>query len=283
MNLNKINFCKMIFAATVIYYVTIGMSQTTSFASTPKLKQTSKIDNFAHFYSWFNSSWNDDDLPYQKIRTTIEKKGLDSRDALANVNKYQTLLEQNPKNDLYIFAYYDSLYWAWYQFNNLTNLQENPLLGIASVVMRNNLPKTYSYERLAFLCATWGWPDPNLKLTGIRLLKHDPNDYWVEFNLILVVATNSNEADRAYAIKMADKFLSKYPSMPIGYFALAYAYQLKYANDLLVYKNNSFSEGNNAIINYQKYLSLSPTNPNAVFGNEANLNIEWLKMHMKSQ
>ena len=266
--MNKLNNCfglKRRFGSVIRCLALAGMilmlTQSAAFAAPPTPDQVaqSRAESRAMlhtYYAWLNAPWTDDDRPYQRIRTNIEQEISGKANPLDLLKKYQRAFEKAPGDPQTQFAYYYAAYKAAISPEGGDNAPFTigiPVLGnLFLVVIRTPPPHTYNYVRLAFLCEQYGFVDPNLKTVGLRLVGHDPSDYYAKYYTISSLALSSVPADHALALTYAHELLTNYPNKPSSH---GIAASLHYQSWL---KTKSKQEANIAISEFQKYLQLEP-------------------------
>lgn len=205
------------------------------------------------YYAWCNAPWTGDDRPYAHLRADIEREATDGEKAVALMRQNGAQLAKEPHDFQAQFAYYYAAYLAVILPGGLTTPQDRDRLGnLYLAIGRVPYPRTYNYARLAFLLAVQGFPAPELKPLGLRLMHQDPNDYRTTYSTIPVLLMTNKPSDRALALTIAQGLVNRYPEKPSVYGQLA---AVHYA---MWFTNKNPAEAKEATVYYREYLRRAP-------------------------
>lgn len=116
-------------------------------------------------------------------------------------------------------------------------------------------PKVYEYTRIRFLLSCSSFPDRAYMPLGEALLKEDPRDTAVMYQLSKVYWPSKSQAERKRALELANGVIKLEPKEHKGYIALASVYYRAWRT------TKSRSDAHASIANYKKYLQLYPDSP----------------------
>ena len=118
------------------------------------------------------------------------------------------------------------------------------------VAIRHQLPHTYNFARLAFLCLNVGFTDVRLIGLGNRLIRADPSDVSVLNLQVGVLTMQPKAAWEQLAEKYARDIAVMRPGEPATYASLGWAYYSAWSSA------KKRSDADEAISDYEKYLQL---------------------------
>ena len=111
---------------------------------------------------------------------------------------------------------------------------------------------TYEFARIHFLIAATNYPSHALKDLGERLLKHNPSDILVEWQMGSILQPSMIPAERQLALNYAHDLIRRSPNNPDYYTNLAGTYY-----DIWLGTKKA-SDGEKAAAAYRVYLNMAP-------------------------
>ena len=230
--------------------------------------------DLARYYTWLNAPWTDDDRPYARLRAKIEGSATDGAKAYSLFQAYEAAVAHDPHNPQVQFADYDAAYMADVLPGGLHTV-ESLSGGPRAIELRDRVgdvfywagrdkpPHTYNVARIVFLCSAYGFADPRLRDLGLRLVKRDPNDYYVKYHTVVVLTASGpgEPADVTRALSLAQDLVRRYPDKPAVYGILGSVYY----NRWTISKRPA--DAILATAEFQKYLQVAP--PGASYRPEA--------------
>ena len=68
----------------------------TQYISKATLAQSAKPSS--HQWAWINAEWKEQELPFKKIRSDLDKTAVQNKDALLLVQRYKAMVKKEPAN-----------------------------------------------------------------------------------------------------------------------------------------------------------------------------------------
>lgn len=162
---------------------------------------------------------------------------------------YKAQVQKSPHDPLLVFEYVYSTYRAAQLSSAFGNGGE---LVEAEQALDLVLPThTYEFARLHFLIAAKNHPSHALKALGERLLKHNPDDVLVKWQMGSILQPSTVPAERQQALNYADDLIHRSPGNPDYYANLAGTYY-----DIWLGTKKP-SDGEKAAATYRTYLNIS--------------------------
>jgi hypothetical protein len=212
--------------------------------------QTQKLREI--YCDWFSTPWTENDSPYSRIRTRIDRAITLGQSPKVELKTFQAVSDGSSKT---LFA----IVYSAYKLAETPGNAYDPdvestfsMLSYAIIHESSKAPHTYNVMRLAFLGAPYF--DKRIVKTGRELLQKDPNDIPVENRLAQVLNWSGSPEDRRLASKYANDILRKRPNDPLTYLLLG---NIAYKNAVL---EHSKSEANRCISIYKTALTVLPPN-----------------------
>ena len=212
----------------------------------PRLSDLSRFKRDSQ--AWNAEPWTKSDAPYLKVRDAIDTatgKGT-SMEALAK--KYKALTLKNPRDRTSIFGWgYAAI--AGRKTGVLSDPQEAKQISLLS--LKAIPPDSYQYARLQFIVASKWARWIQLKPLASRLMKRNPDDYFVKYYWITLMSFGSNQ-EKQIALRNAQALVKKYPQRASVCGLLADVYKEMF------FDNRDVAAGDKAVAEYQRYLRLTP-------------------------
>ena len=255
------------FAIETILVSTMGMVICLShaYAATPEAKSLlvpstneykAAIAREADYWRWVNAPWQNGDQTFLRIQDEIDSSVLAGKNIYDLIKVYESLAKAHPNNAEQQFQYYYAVRKAASLLKDRMGIVEGQqrLSYLSKAIEDNDFPHTYSFVRLAFLCGSYCFPNPDFKSVGIRLLARNSKDYSVKYALTELLGASSNPIERTKALKYAGELIREYPERYSVYSRLAGVYYSRWTY------SHARSDADNAIAGYKKYLEVAPSN-----------------------
>ncbi len=224
----------------------------------PSDKPAGERGKFEKFGPWQDEAWTSNNAPYHNVRVSIDKQVAQgvSPDALAA--KFAPLWRQDKRNLLALFR------WGYAArkarlvpgpFNINKIIASDHAMEEAYRVQRAH---AYDFSRLRFLngAELFDYPkQQQLKGLGRRLMERKPKDDGVKYQLVRLLSSSEDVAERHEAIGLAQAMVREHPGMPKMVALQAHTY------DYLWSLTRSHSDANQAIAAHLQYLQLNPQPP----------------------
>ncbi len=197
------------------------------------------------------------DKPYRNIRKEVER--LFARKNHVGVidiykNKYFASFRNSPqKRPLYGFGW---LYATYYREQLESKHPTKELNEAFGYVAQEPIPAVYDYVRLRFILQQMVSIEKSLRPLGERLLKVNPSDVGVKYQLARMIDPSSSPRDRQISIKYAAEMVKDKPNSASVWASYGATYYIIW----LMTKSKLDSQ--KSIHGYRKYLSLAGKNPN---------------------
>lgn len=215
----------------VLFRLVIAMPASASSDDYDLAKNLAKIKKMVyaqrHDYDWTQETWTADDQPYLLIQANIDKNitnGQNPDDLLMQCRK-EALADPNNTKALFRWAY------AAYRAASQVELApsqvylrfETPgsIYSVQTFMMKNYAP-SYHYTRLLFLLLNSDNVDSRTGELGQRLLKRNPDDKEVRYDMLVFKSWDSRPQVRRQAEQEAEH-LAQQGSLG-GYWVLADMY-----------------------------------------------------------
>ena len=216
------------------------------------------------YQKWMNARWTQDDGPYKSIRDTLDHELVVSSNLPRILATQQLNLSKHPRDPRRVFAYYYALYHYDRKSTNIeSGSKPNPIEGIYDIIASQSLqlPHTYNFARLAFLCQGQSAAQFGSSLgtnpLGWRLLSREPRDIDVLTEFIAILTYNYSPVSRNTAMQLAKRIVRIEPTNGDGYGMLGCVYAGNYV------ANRDALDRDKAIENYSKCLQMEPNNQSA--------------------
>jgi hypothetical protein len=224
---------------------------------------------------WENMPWTEDNKPFFQIRQEVDQA----------IKEGQNPLTLEKKHRVPVKSYYNSraqFRWAYITYRVVLKSPDSSSLGISAITAmdRTLWPNTYEWTRLRFLL------DRKCRFTvlnylrkeqgqfinaGERLLKREPNDREVLWEMRKILGYTAKVEDRQRGLKIAQRLLQLDPNNA------RYIAGVAGSNMDIWSLNNNRGNLKAAITGYERYLKIAPkTDP---FRNNASR----LLKHLRSQ
>ena len=229
-------------------------------------------------YHWFNHTewgselWTGNYKPYQVTRSQIEI-ALVARPEYSKIllAKYATVAEAHPASSLAQFR------WAYISLRLAPTPRfqgEDGLDAVRDGFAHPPSPHTYDYTRLRFLLHEHALADNKLIGLGARLLKHQPNDFPVQYYYLESLRNSSSPMDRQTALVEVNHLIQQQPTKASLYALKGSLYLAKWAGDKTTHQPRQV-DGDFCIAAYQQYLDRAPAND--TFRKSAEDVIHWVQ------
>lgn len=200
--------------------------------------------------SWMEMPFSGDDRPYTRSRLDIENAFEQGAEPNKLVQKYRNLARQNP-NDLKA-----QFRWAYasYQAVKAKTILSHDLSSAIRKLQSFKPPYTYECARLRFILEARVSPRQKLKLLGERLLRKNPNDFDVKYNLIKVIEPTASSWDKQKAVLYCQQLIKSFPKKNSPYAMLGFVYFRSWL------KAKNKADAQEAISAYREYVRRVPAN-----------------------
>ncbi len=226
--------------------------------STLAIAQTDKAAKPADFEigPWQDEAWTADSAPYRRVRESIDKQVAQGVKPEALAAKFAPLWRQDKRNPLALFR------WAYAArkarlvpgpFNINRIIESDHEMERMHWTQR---PHSYDFSRLRFLNGVELLDYPKqqqLKGLGRRLIERDPQDEGVKYQLVRLLNSSMEVAERREAIQLAQAMVRAKPDKSNLSGLLADSYTNLWS------LTRSRADANQAIAAYRKYLPIAPT------------------------
>lgn len=209
-------------------------------------------------YKWTSEQWTSDDRPYVKLRSNIDASiariKSNQKQLAAMVNHYKKVAQRKPLDPLSQFGWAYAMFESsrvqysgdqrWYEPRAVSLAMAKPLS-----------PRSYQYDRLRFVVTNLWFNLPKLKPLGFRLMRRNPNDLAVKFQMARLLAAQSTTlAEKQQSVRYAEEYARVRPNTLQAYSILNLTYWL------LFNLSQNVSDLDKAIEAGQKALNLLPSN-----------------------
>lgn len=196
---------------------------------------------------WLAEKWASDDASYKKVEGEVASSPLPLK---VLESAAQTGAEKNPHSALAQFRWAFPL-WKSIASDQPSSKRASTRSAMFYALARADSPDTYRYARLRYLVSPSAARGENI---GEKLLRRDPQDDEVKFNLIVDyafdVGVTGNPKSKARALALCHQLMQTDPKRAKNYSVLGNVYEMSYSN-----KHNR-ADGLAAIAAAQKYISL---------------------------
>lgn len=196
---------------------------------------------------WLTENWTNDNTMYTKVENEVATSPLSPKalEVAAQINA-----EKNPRSALAQFRWAFPL-WKSIATDQPSSKRASTRSAMFYALARADSPDTYRYARLRYLVSPSAVKGANI---GERLLRQDPQDDEVKFNLVVDhafgVGTNGNPKSKARALALCQQLFKADPKRAKNYSVLGTVYEMSYSN-----KHNR-ADGLAAIAAARSYLRL---------------------------
>ena len=211
-------------------------------------------------FAWTQDAWTADEKPFQSARVALVMAQQQHKDMLALAKQYGLAAKKKPSDALTAFKWG---YAVWLAYNYGINTAANAeLFDACNALERTPSPHSYQYDRLRYLIDACN-SRRGVKELGERLLKRNPNDFYVIYYQIDLLTPGLVAADKKEAFDLCNKIIHDYPKDANGYERMASVYQR------LWWVSANKSDAQMTIDYYRKGETLLPANnPNRAKYNE---------------
>lgn len=232
----------------------VSLSASTVSAQPPSreyLKKWAKA-SLAKHYAWMNASWSDNDRAYAGARQEIDtliKNGSNPADLMHN---FEAEAKNDPSDPMAQFRYNYAGYQAVSHHRVGFEVGWSTIVKMPDICVKYAFPHTYNLVRLAYLCETYFFADPNLKNLATRLLAKDPNDNEVKYYAVEILGFSKNAAEIALALQYAVSLENEHWGEPGVYGLVGNAYYNEWM------RSHNKADEDQALAAYQEYLNMAP-------------------------
>lgn len=173
-------------------------------------------------FAWTQEAWTADEKPFQSVRVALVMAQQQHKNMLAQAKQYGATAKKKPNDALAVFKWG---YAAWLASNYGTNHAANAeLFDANNALTKTPSPHSYQYDRLRYLIDACD-SQRGVKELGERLIKRNPNDFYVVYYQIDLLTPGLVAADKKEAFDLCNKIIHDYPKDANGYERLASVYQ----------------------------------------------------------
>lgn len=180
------------------------------------------------YFHWTAEPWTGSDAPFSQMRRAIDAqiaKGTKRSVVLCN---FKALALKNPRDARAQFA------WAYAAFRNANKPEKGQdaasiIQGVRLALERVPSPKSYQYARMRWFFHFWDVnfsSEPSIKRCARRLLKRNPNDDDLKFNLAFQLA--HTKPTNGEAMRWAKEYAVEHPERPSAKFLLGCVYESRF-------------------------------------------------------
>lgn len=198
---------------------------------------------------WGEEVWSGNAGPYKAIEAEIDKKIASGMSAKALADTYRKTAEEDVDSPLSQFR------WAYAQRKAVLgakHFDSGQLIPVRDALDKANSPHVYEYTRLHFLIESELFPGQELLSAGKRLVKHNPNDEDVKYQVIHLLGSSRDIADKKQAVLLAQEMTASHPENADYHGNLGGVYLDMW------FRTKSPKYASLATNQYHKYLSLAP-------------------------
>ena len=223
---------------------------------TPVLGQKAGMKKETPYYmrpqfAWTQDAWTADEKPFQSARVALVMAQQQHKDMLALAKQYGAAAKKRPNDALAVFKWGCA---AWLAYNYGLNTAANAALFEAyNALERTPSPHSYQYDRLRYLIDACN-SRRGVKELGERLLKRNPNDFYVIYYQIGITYGSLSDTDNQRALELSKLLIQKYPKNPTGYERAGTTYEG------LWWCNKKKSDAQTAIDYFRKGKTFLPSN-----------------------
>jgi len=178
--------------------------------TTSQIKRARNVSRFPEV-TWAKV-WTENDNPYARIRTDVEKSLASARQPISITDQYRSTAKETVENPENLFRWG---YATWILGKRVGNQEARERLYEVRryLQMASPTPNTYNYVRLRFLIECRLFPGYNaLDEIGARLVKKNQLDYDVKRRYVSVLKWSKSSSDRNTALKYAHEMLNSDPN-----------------------------------------------------------------------
>lgn len=213
-------------------------------------------------WSWAREDWSGDDAPYQQVMSEIDRVVTKGKNLDLLLTNYKVSAGYSIANPIPQFR------WAYmgYKISLLPNRTSDtdPIGLSADALARPQSPHSYSYDRLKYLI--WhqiGAYNYHMVGIGKRLLRLDPSNQRIMLWTITDLTDSRDDfdrskhrvaIDRAEALTLAKRYVTRFPQSPGGYSALGNVYSEMFLSA------NSPADRKNAVLALKQYAKMVSPN-----------------------
>lgn len=174
-------------------------------------------------FAWTKKAWLGDDRPYKAAREAIGKARDAGKDMLALAKQYDAVANKTPRSPLAVFRWG---YAALLAFNCGDNHAASGEMFKAMQALEQ-APSLYSYQydRLRFLVVAGINRQYGVADLGERLIARDPNDFYVAYFEIPMLAGTFSQTDNQRALELSKALIEKWPTSSGGFERAGLTYQ----------------------------------------------------------
>lgn len=220
---------------------TICLSQAVSRSYSPSAVQTTGS-------SWLSEPWTGDNRPYNSLRLKLKQQ------LLSGANPDDLLKQCRITAQSHIFDPLAQFKWAYVALiaaNTPSGYDLKKLNGVREALSRIPSPHVPEYTRVQFLVECRVNSSRGLAGVGERLLRYDPKDLAVKYDLIDAYDA-TNPVEKKKAVVLAKQIIQQHPEKPSYYTKLGGVYWAAWN------QGKSPKDADYALIAYRKYLAKAP-------------------------
>lgn len=205
-------------------------------------------------WGWAAQPWTGGDAPYQKIISDINKDLDKGQKPDALIAGYKAKADASPKDPQAVFGWAFAV-WRVATWSDEYRKRYSDFTDLPDALAGASFPRTYSYARLRFLIQAQVRTMPQLQELGERLVKQNPKDNDVKYQLIHVLRQTPARPENQEALKLAQELVQSDPKAALYYQVLGSVYL-----DAYIDFGFNKADGDKAIAEFQKELELRPLN-----------------------
>lgn len=205
-------------------------------------------------WGWAAQPWTGNDRPYQKIRADINKALYAGQGPDALIADYKAKADADPKDPQAAYGWAFAV-WRISTWSDEYQQKYSDFTDLPDALAAAPFPKTYNYARLRFLVQAQVRAMPQLQELGERLVKRNPKDADVKYQLIHVLRQTPSPPENREALKLAQDLVQSDPKVALYYQVLGNVYRDAYYD--FGFKR---ADGDKAIATFQKEMEVKPPN-----------------------
>ena len=215
---------------------------------------TSNAKQYKTFMSFLNEPWTGNDKPFIAIRREVDALLASKKLTPAYLSRVRARALSKGATARDIFRWGYALFQSRYSTFNF-GLAASPY-EVRMALAQVPSPRSYQYARLRFLIEGRANPNPEFAGLGRRLLRRNPNDYYVKFYAVWLLTTGTS-MERAEALKYANELTKQYPTRAGSHNAMARVYYDRWR------LSRQVSDANKSIAAYRRCLQYMARSDNS--------------------
>lgn len=215
-------------------------------------------------WAWMKEAWTGNDKPYLAIQNNIDQQIKSGKNPNTLLRKYGDAfskmgLNQNRKDPQALFAWaYSALRASMLVRPSISTGAD--LVDITNAYDRVDSPHSYRYDRTRFLTVRQVRSDKRTRVIAEKLAARDPKDLLVKYALarVIIDTTMLRGEDKAQAIRLLNEVIRAQPKNATAYSSLGtlhFLVSICRPRDPIETRK---TEARKAVVNYKKYLALTP-------------------------